>query len=172
MQVVVEPLLRHRSRRVERIRPVTSWFNQSVERADRRAAAPEPSLRAEWRFLSVLVLWFVGVAIAVGVYRDVPVIDDWAYAWSVERLLVEGRLEILDWNAVYPLIHTLWGAAWSLVLGFSFATLRLSTLALALVASCALYLILRQLEASPRIALLGALSVAANPVVLFCRSRS
>ena len=51
---------------------------------------------------------------------------------------------------MYPLAHSLWGAAWSLVLGFSFATLRLSTLALSLVATWALYLILRELEARPR----------------------
>ncbi len=129
-----------------------------------------PSVRTEWRALLVLVLWFVAVAIAVGAQRDVPVIDDWTYAWSVERLLEDGRLEVLDWSAVYPLNHTLWGAGWSLLLGFSFATLRLSTLALSLMAGGALYFILRELEATPRVALLGALSVAANPVVLLLSS--
>lgn len=117
-----------------------------------------------------LALWFVAVALAVGVHRDIPVIDDWTYAWSVERLFADGRFEVLDWSAVYPLGHSLWGAAWSLVLGFSFTTLRLSTLALSLIAACALYLILRELEARPRVALLGALTVAANPVVLLLSS--
>jgi hypothetical protein len=130
----------------------------------------EPSIRTEWRALLILALWFVAVAIAVGVHRDIPVIDDWTYAWSVERLLDDGRIEVLDWSAVYPLAHSLWGAAWSLVLGFSFATLRLSTLALSLLATCALYLILRELDARPRVALLGALTVAANPVVLLLSS--
>jgi hypothetical protein len=130
------------------------------------AGVTEPSIRTEWRSFLILVLWFAVVVIAIGVHRNIPIIDDWTYAWSVERLLDDGRLEVLDWSAVYPLGHALWGAAWSLVLGFSFATLRLSTLAFSLLASWALYLILRELEASPRIALLGALSVAANPVVL------
>ena len=57
--------------------------------------------------------------------------DDWTYAWSVERLLHHGRIEVLDWSAVYPVGPAIWGAAWSAVLGFSFATLRFSTLALA-----------------------------------------
>ena len=118
----------------------------------------------------ILALWFVAVAMAVGVHRDIPVIDDWTYAWSVERLLADGRIEVLDWSAVYPLAHSLWGAAWSLVFGFSFVTLRLSTLALSLLATCALYLILRELDARPRVALLGALTVAANPVVLLLSS--
>ena len=129
-----------------------------------------PSIRTEWRAVLILALWFVAVAMAVGVHRDVPVIDDWTYAWSVERLLDGGRIEVLDWSAVYPLGHSLWGAAWSLVLGFSFVTLRLSTLALSLLATCALYLILRELDARPHVALLGALTVAANPVVLLLSS--
>ena len=136
------------------------------------SAAPvsDVSIRTEWRVVLILALWFVAVAMAVGVHRDIPVIDDWTYAWSVERLLADGRIEVLDWSAVYPLAHSLWGAAWSLVLGFSFATLRLSTLALSLLATCALYLILRELDARPRVALLGALTVAANPVVLLLSS--
>jgi hypothetical protein len=136
------------------------------------SAAPvsDVSIRTEWRVMLILALWFVAVAMAVGVYRDIPVIDDWTYAWSVERLLADGRIEVLDWSAVYPLSHSLWGAAWSLVLGFSFVTLRLSTLSLSLLASCALYLILRELDARPRVALLGALTVAANPVVLLLSS--
>jgi hypothetical protein len=118
----------------------------------------------------IMALWIVAVALAVGAHRDIPVIDDWTYAWSVERLFADGRFEVLDWSAVYPLGHSLWGAAWSLVFGFSFTTLRLSTLALSLVATWALYFILRELDARPRIALLGALTVAANPVVLLLSS--
>jgi hypothetical protein len=144
-----------------------------VERPLPSAPGPpveKPSLRDEWPYAAGLVIFFVGAAIAVGAYRDVPVMDDWAYAWSVERLLHRGRLEVLDWSAVYPVGPALWGAAWSLVLGFSFATLRLSTLVLALVASGALYLILRELETPPRLALFGALSMAANPVFLLLSS--
>ena len=130
----------------------------------------EPSIRTEWRAILILALWFAAVALAVGVYRNIPVIDDWTYAWSVERLLEDGRIEVLDWSAVYPLAHSLWGAAWSFVFGFSFVTLRVSTLALSLLATCALYFILRELDARPHIALLGALTVAANPVVLLLSS--
>jgi len=130
----------------------------------------QPSIRTEWRAMLILAAWSVAVAMAVGVHREIPVIDDWTYAWSVERLFADGRFEVLDWSAVYPLGHALWGAAWSLVFGFSFTTLRLSTLALSLLAACALYLILRELEARPPVALLGALTVAANPVVLLLSS--
>ena len=115
-------------------------------------------------------MFFAVAALASGAYRDVPVIDDWTYAWSVEQLLYHGRFAMLDWSAVFPVGPAIWGAAWSLVFGFSFATLRLSTLVLALVGCGALYLILRELDASPRVALLGALSVAANPVFFLLSS--
>jgi dolichyl-phosphate-mannose-protein mannosyltransferase len=130
----------------------------------------EPSIRTEWHAALILVLWFVAVAMALGIRRDIPVIDDWTYAWSVERLFADGRFEVLDWSAVYPLGHSLWGAAWSLVFGFSFATLRVSTLALSLLATFALYLILRELDARPRVALLGVMTVAANPAVMLLSS--
>jgi hypothetical protein len=149
---------------------VSPMSHESLESAAPVSHVLEPSIRTEWRALLILALWFAAAAIAVGAHRDIPVIDDWTYAWSVERLLHDGRIEVLDWSAVYPLGHSLWGAAWSLVLGFSFTTLRLSTLALSFLATCALYLILRELDARPRIALLGALTVAANPAVLLLSS--
>ena len=132
--------------------------------------ASPPSLRAEWPYALALLTFFVVAAVAVGAHRDVPVIDDWTYAWSVEQLRYHGRLAMLDWSAVFPIGPALWGTAWSLVFGFSFTTLRMSTLVLAAVASGALYLILRELEAAPRVALLGALTMAANPTFLLLSS--
>jgi 4-amino-4-deoxy-L-arabinose transferase-like glycosyltransferase len=133
-------------------------------------APPQPSLRAEWPYGAALLAFFVAAAVAIGAHRDVPVIDDWTYAWSVEQLLQHGRLAMLDWSAVFPIGPALWGTAWSLVFGLSFATLRISTLALAAVASGTLYLILRELEATPRVALLGATAMAANPAFLLLSS--
>ena len=144
--------------------------HQSMESAAPVSNAFEPSIRTEWHALLVLALWFVAVALVVGVQRNIPVIDDWTYAWSVERLFTDGRFEVLDWSAVYPLGHSVWGAAWSLVFGFSFVTLRVSTLALSLLATCALYLIVRELDARPRVALIGAMTVAANPAFLLLSS--
>jgi hypothetical protein len=129
-----------------------------------------PSLRAEWRYVAGLVVFFAVAAAVTGAGRDVPVIDDWTYAWSVEQLLEHGRLAVLDWSSVYPVGPAAWGAAWSLMFGFSFGTLRLSTLTLAAVGCGALYFLLRELEASPRVALFGALTVAANPAFLLLAS--
>ncbi|MFI5382563.1 MAG: hypothetical protein ACHRHE_25010, partial [Tepidisphaerales bacterium] len=66
----------------------------------------------------------------VGPRANVPVIDDWVYAWSVQHLVDTGHLQILDISAFYPLAQVLWGALFVRVAGFSFEVLRLSTLVL------------------------------------------
>jgi 4-amino-4-deoxy-L-arabinose transferase-like glycosyltransferase len=127
------------------------------------------SLRTELRYLAVLLIWFASAAV-LGSGREVPVVDDWVYAWSVEHMLRTGRFDVLEFSAVYPLAVTLWGAAWASLLGFSFVTLRLSTLALGLVATTALYLVLRELRSPKHIALLGAVVVATNPMFFLLAS--
>jgi hypothetical protein len=117
----------------------------------------------ESRPLALIALWFVAVAIASGIWWNVPLIDDWTYAWSVEQVLETGRFEVLDWSGNFALGQVMWGAAWSSLLGFSLAALRVSTLVTGLVACGGLYLILRDSGTPRSLALLGALTLAANP---------
>src|SRR5262245_4063240 len=113
----------------------------------------------EARPLTLIALWFVAVAIASGIWWNVPLIDDWTYAWSVERLLQTGRFEVLDWTGNFAFGQVAWGAAWSSLLGFSFAALRVSTLVTGLVACMGLYVMLRDLEIHRGVALAGALTL-------------
>jgi hypothetical protein len=121
-------------------------------------------LKHESRPLAFIAIWFVAVALASGLWWNVPLIDDWTYAWPIERLLSTGRLEVLDWTGNFAVGQVLWGAAWSALFGFSFSTLRLSTLVLGLVACAATYLMLRDLRVPRAVALVGALTLAVNPV--------
>lgn len=108
--------------------------------------------------------FFIISCLLVSPLRNVPLIDDWTYAWSVEHLLKTGHLAVLDWSAQYPIFQTLWGAPWALLFGFSFGVLRLSTVVLAIFGCGALYLTLRELGLNRERSLLGALALAANPV--------
>lgn len=94
---------------------------------------------------------------------NVPVIDDWVYAWSVEHLLDTGRLQVLDISAFYPITQILWGALFARLAGFSFVVLRGSTVFLAVFACWAVYLTLRELDCRRSTALLGALALAFDP---------
>lgn len=95
---------------------------------------------------------------------EVPIIDDWTYAWSVEHFLHTGELRMLEWSAHYPLAQILWGVLFSRLFGFSFAVLRLSTLALAWAGLLAFYGTLRELGIRPLLAGLGTLLLWCNPV--------
>jgi hypothetical protein len=97
-----------------------------------------------------------------------PLNDDWAYAWSVRRLLTTGELHISQWSSATSVFPIYWGAlfAW-LAGGFSFAALRWSTLTMSVVGSLAVYDLLRQSGLPVRSACLGAVAVAANPIYLY-----
>lgn len=121
-------------------------------------------MRSHWRALAAIVAVFaVGCAI-VHPLRDVPVIDDWVYAWCVEHLLRTGQLRVLELGSVYPVTQIGWGALFARLFGFSFGVLRLSTVVLAAIGCWAFYLTLVECRLDRRLALLGALALALDPV--------
>jgi Dolichyl-phosphate-mannose-protein mannosyltransferase len=95
---------------------------------------------------------------------DVPLVDDWTYAWSVEHYLQTRTLRMLEWSAHYPLAQILWGGVFSWLLGFSFVALRLSTVVLAWAGLVAFFLTLRELGIHKSLAALGTLTLWCNPV--------
>jgi 4-amino-4-deoxy-L-arabinose transferase-like glycosyltransferase len=119
--------------------------------------------RQDWLALALLAIVFAIGWVAVAAWRDVPVIDDYAYAWSVEHLLKTGQLAISERSSVYPVVQILWGALFSGIFGFSFGVLRVSTVILAVVGCWAIYLTLRELAFSWRVGLLVAMTVAVYP---------
>jgi hypothetical protein len=121
------------------------------------ATGPRPSSRGDRGALvgmTGVMLVMTGLASAL---VEVPLIDDWTYAWSVEHFLRTGELRMLEWSAHYPLAPILWGALFSQLLGFSFAVLRLSTVVLAWAGLLAFYGTLRELGIRPLCAGLGTL---------------
>lgn len=96
--------------------------------------------------------------------RDFAILDDWIYLRSVADLFAGGGLHPADYAQVTLVTHTLWGATWAAVCGYSFTALTYANLAAALVASLACYALLRQLAVSPRRSLLGAALLSLNPL--------
>jgi hypothetical protein len=113
---------------------------------------------------ALVAAWAAAIAL-VGPRADVPIIDDWTYAESVERL-VEGRgFSVSPWSSTFPAAQILWGAAFAEIGGFSFTVLRLSTLVLWLVATLAVYGTSRRLGCRPAVAGIGALGLSSYPVM-------
>ena len=97
-------------------------------------------------------------------FQNIPFVDDWAYAWSVENLMGTGRLQVLDFSSNINLTHVLWGTLFCLPFGFSFAALRVSTWVLSVLCLCGLYLTLRELGVPRRESLAGTATLGVYPV--------
>ncbi len=111
---------------------------------------------------------YVAIVYTVPPTGDFPLNDDWAYGWSVRKLLESGQLRQSEWSATTALAQVYWGAVFAKLFGgFSFTTLRWSTLAMSFFGSLALYGFLRQLGISERSARLGMLTIVVNPLYLY-----
>jgi hypothetical protein len=113
--------------------------------------------------LLVVLGFFLCASLLVSPLRNVPVIDDWTYAWSVEHLLTSAVWQFSIMPRLTPSSRRT-GARSGLGVWFSFGVLRLSTVALGAAGCGALYLLLRELELDRHRSLLGALALAANPI--------
>lgn len=107
----------------------------------------------------------IAAAVVVHPTDDLPLIDDWTYAWSVDHFVKTGELRVLDWSAHYPLAQIVWGALFARVFGFSFFVLRLSTLVLEWIGLLAFYCTLRAVGVGPSWSTLGTLGLFFNPVL-------
>lgn len=113
---------------------------------------------------AILLLVYFSAAIPLQLFANVPLHDDWTYAWSVEHFLKTGKLAVLDWSSHYPFAQILWGALFCLPFGFSFSALKVSTLMLTWLGALALYGTLRELGRARTDSLIATLVLVASPV--------
>ncbi len=120
--------------------------------------------RADWLGLAGLAAVSAVAWLLVQPAADVPLVDDWVYAWSVKHLVRTGSLQILEISAIYPVVHILLGGATASLFGFSFEALRLSTIVVSTAGCWALFFTLRELRCRPDTAFLGGAALALHPV--------
>ena len=90
--------------------------------------------------------------------------DDWVYARSVEILVREGRLQILDLSVVTLLFQIAWGSLFATLFGLSFGVLRLSTFVMTMMGGVACYGLCRELEIERTPSALAAAAYVFNPL--------
>lgn len=113
--------------------------------------------------LIIAFLWTSAIFF-VNPLGDFPLNDDWSYGGVVQRMIEEGSYHPSGWTAMPLVTQALWGALFCLPFGFSFTTIRFSTLFLSLVGIFAVYLLIRQLYRPRWLAVTVALTLAFNPV--------
>lgn len=82
-----------------------------------------------WVMLGAFIptVWFVNP------YREASIRDEWAYAQTVQHLLATGQYEWNQWAAANMPFQAYYGELFARLFGFSFSSLRISTLTLSLI---------------------------------------
>ena len=111
----------------------------------------------------ITFIWAIAVVL-VNPIGDFPLNDDWAYAQSVKSLLETGNFQLPGWAVANLLPQALWGALFCLPFGFSFTALRFSTLILGWLGVITTYLLIKEVGLQQKLALIGALLIAFNPI--------
>jgi len=122
-------------------------------------------IQGAWPILVLAGVYLLAALILDPAY-DWPVIDSWAFGWTVDQLLETGTFRFVDWGAMSLLAHVWWGSLFSLPAGFSFSAVNFSTFVLSFVAAVASYLTLRELSLSRVLSLLGATLIVVNPAFI------
>jgi len=113
--------------------------------------------------LWIFLIWAAPPAL-LHPFQNTPFVDDWVYAWPVQRLIEHGDLRMLDYSGSLNLVQILWGAIFCLPLGFSFTALRLSTWLCAAACLWGTYLLLQELRVSRRDSLIATAALGAYPI--------
>jgi len=117
----------------------------------------------DWCILAALAATWVTFALVVDPRGNFPMLDDWSYGRAVKGLIQHGELRYDGWNVATLLLQVLYGAAFCWPFGFSFETLRISTLVAGLAGGIGTYMLLREAAATRSLAALGSLVMMLNP---------
>lgn len=115
--------------------------------------------------LLITVLWLITIFI-INPLGEFPLNDDWSYAKSVLILYEQGKMTIDYWAAMTLVAQISWGTLFCKIFGFSFLTLRISTLVIALLGLLAFYQIALSISLNKKLALFASLVLCFNPLFL------
>ena len=143
-------------------------FRASPEAPEQNVTPGAAAVRPQSDLVALLFLAMVWATIVVVIdpIGEFALNDDWVYALAVRSILDAGRFALPSPASANVIAQAYWGALFCLPFGFSFTALRISTLVLGGIGVLALYLLLREFGSNRRIALLGALTIAVNPLYL------
>lgn len=115
-------------------------------------------------FLALVLAGFAVSAFIVPTLAPVAIGDDWVYARSVEILVQQHHLKILDLSVATLVFQAVWGAIFSEIFGLSLGVMRLSTVVLVGISGAACYGLCRELGISRLRSALGAAAYLFNPL--------
>lgn len=115
-------------------------------------------------FLSLLTLLYVLMLIIVNPIGNFPLNDDWIWSQPVSLLISKGIYNVTNNYAPIIIAQVFWGALFCLFTGFSFTTLRFSTLVLGLAGAIVFYFLMYNLTKNKKLSFLAGLLLIVNPI--------
>lgn len=115
-------------------------------------------------WIVLLAAIWLSMSFLVDPVGEFPLNDDWSYSLSVKALVERNELEFTGWVSMPLIVQVIWGAIFSLIDGFSFTALRLSTIVLGFWSVAATFIMLRSTGAGIAPSILGATILLTNPV--------
>ncbi len=114
--------------------------------------------------LVVLILAWIVLSLLVGIHGEFPINDDWLYAKSVLILRETGTIRLMNIISMTLLSNVIWGSLFTTILGFSFVSLRISTLFISLATIIIFYLLLKELGVKRQLSMFLTFLIIFNPV--------
>ena len=102
----------------------------------------------------------------VNPFVNMPFDDDWSYSYTVRQFLATGTITYNGWSAPLIITQALWGAMFCKLFGYSFVTLRFSTLPFDIGAAIFSYLLARSANLRPAAAVCISLTLCLSPLFL------
>jgi Dolichyl-phosphate-mannose-protein mannosyltransferase len=128
------------------------------------ASALALSARHHFVDITVLVTIYVISLFFVNPIGDFPLMDDWSFARAVEGLVDQGDWRPSGFTAMPLIAQSLWGAIFCILNGFSFNSLRLSTVILAIVGIVGVYILFLSNHSTRILAISATLTFGFNPL--------
>jgi len=120
-------------------------------------------LRGDVAAIAAILLAFALALILMPIRRDFAYVDDWVFARTVEKIVGGQGFVQPDLGQMTLVSHAYWGALFAWLFGMNFTTLTAANMALALLAALTFYAILRRLDFTPGLSLLGTSLLVLNP---------
>jgi len=131
-------------------------------------ASSQKGAVGNWRKILPLLVIAAFFALSVAVISpagDFPLNDDWSYGEAVRTFLQTGKF-VMPTVCAAGFLHILWGSLFCQLAGFSYESLRWSSLVASLLGAWAFYLTLRSCRLRIREALFLSLLYAGNPIMI------
>jgi len=103
-------------------------------------------------------------------FADIPLNDDWQYAYSVRHILEGGGMRLSDMSSPTVVVQAFWGAFVCRLLGYGYGALRFSTMLLAWAGVLSFHRLLRGAGLGRGVAAASALLLAFNPLFFILTS--